>query len=274
MAAAMLIMACGNDSETEKEQSTGDSGWITIKFVFGPTTQAMTRSTLAELSLTDLWVFDYVGGALKNTIHQASTDAGFGSVALSLEYGDHHLYFVSSRGTSPTVSAPTITWEKPSDTFWSAVPLTIAPSSATIQPVELKRVATRLRITVTDEVPANAAQLKVKPAHWYYGLDVTTGAGTNDQALERSVTIPANFVGTTDKLSASFFGLSPSAEWTTDVDVKLVASDDTSLGSVSLSGVAFRQNRTTAFSGGILGANKNASVTADDAWDDENANNW
>ena len=87
---------------------------MTIRFTFGDITQqAMTRGTLADAQMTDLWLFDYLDGTLTNTIHQTSEDAGFGTVSLQADYGSHQLYFVASRGTTPTISATTITWVKP-----------------------------------------------------------------------------------------------------------------------------------------------------------------
>ena len=62
----------------------------TITFTFGE--KSSTRATLAELNITDLWLFDYMGDELKQTIHK--TD-GFDAAALSLDYGEHALCFVA-----------------------------------------------------------------------------------------------------------------------------------------------------------------------------------
>ena len=49
---------------------------MTIHFTFGDITQqAMSRATLADAQMTDLWLFDYMDGTLANTIHQTSDDA-------------------------------------------------------------------------------------------------------------------------------------------------------------------------------------------------------
>lgn len=274
MSAALMLTACG-DHETVGEltamvtqQDTMKSK--TITFTFGPEMRHMTRASLEELNITDLWLFDYMGDELKQTVHKSE---GFDAVSLSLDYGEHTLCFVASRGSEPTVSAPTISWVKPSDTFWAIASMNIQPASSASQSVGLKRVATRLKINITDEIPATAARLEVEPATWYYGVNVRTGEAVDARQQVRFVSIPSQYVGTTGQVSASFFGLSPN-EWQSDVDVRLVASDDGILGQVSLADVPFKKNRTTVFGGGIVGTSASVGITADDEWMPDDEHTW
>ena len=274
MSAALMLTAC-SEHETDGEltamatqQDAGKSK--TITFTFGPEMRQMTRASLAELNITDLWLIDYMGEELKQTIHKSE---GFDAVSLSLDYGEHTICFVASRGSEPTVSAPTISWSKPSDTFWATTTMNIQPASSASQTVELRRVATRLKINITDEIPATAARLDVEPATWYYGLNVLTGEAVDARQQVRSVSIPPQYIGTMGQVSASFFGLSPN-EWQSDVDVRLVASDDDIIGQVSLADVPFRRNTTTVFGGGIVGASASVGITADDAWMPDDEHTW
>ena len=279
LAAALMLtaIACTSD-EPQNEKPTG---WEqkTITFTFGDTfqTKAMTRAAITSLSLTDLWMFDYVGDELQQTIHQSSTDEGFGSISAAMNYGAHTLYFVASRGATPTTDtdAKSITWAKPSDTYWATASITVAPSSSASQAVTLGRVATRLQITVTDEVPANAATFTVTPSQWYYGINYTNGAGVGLQAnYPRPVNIPANYIGTSGELMVSFFGFVPSADWQTDITATLTASDESVLGQVSLEDVPLKRNITTSYSGGILGTAKAFTLTADDTWGEDDVHTW
>jgi predicted outer membrane repeat protein len=142
----------------------------------------------------------------------------------------------------------------------------VQPATSATQSVTLKRVATRLRIGITDEITAQMARLEVEPATWYYGIDVQTGEGTDSRRQVRSVTIPASYIGTQGQLTASFFGLSPASDWQTDIDVRLIGSSDALLGEVLLPSVSFRQNRATTYGGGILGRTLPMSVSVDDTW--------
>ena len=277
LASALMMLSCTSD-EPQNEQSTG---WEskTITFTFGDviTQHAMTRADVSTLDLTDLWMFDYVGDELQQTIHQASTDEGFGAISASMGYSEHTLYFVASRGTTPTTNTDvqTITWVKPSDTYWATASVTVSPSSASSQAVSLSRVATRLRITVNDKVPAGAAKFIITPAQWYYGINYTTGDGVAPATNQpREVNIPSSYIGTTGQLAISIFGFVPSADWHTDITAALKASDESILGQVTLEDVSLRKNITTAYSGGILGTAKSFTLSADDAWGDEDIHTW
>ena len=87
---------------------------------------ALTRALEADgKQLTDLWVLDYVDGSLAQAaIHQVSTDADFGTPTLNLAVGDHHIYFVASRGQNPTLStdAHTLSFTRVLDTFYKDLP--------------------------------------------------------------------------------------------------------------------------------------------------------
>lgn len=274
--AAILPMAsCSHDdAQTEKTETPKDSTqFVTVTFTFGDVAP-MTRASLESLNLTDLWVFDYIGDELKTTEHQSSGD-GFGAVSMSMEYGTHTLYFVSSRGTSPTVDteSQTITWLKPSDTFWGSLTLTVAPSMSA-QSVTLSRVATRLRVTVTDEIPTGAAKMIVTPSTWYYGLNYTTSEGVAPSSQAREVDIPSSYIGTIGQLIVNIFGLSPATEWQTNLAVSMKNSQGTTIGSVTLSDAPFLQNRTTIFSGGLFATSQSLGIEADDAWGDDDVHSW
>ena len=190
LSAALLLTACG---EREMEELTAPAEKKTITFDFGELSmRSMTRATLAELNLTDLWIFDYVGEDLNQTIHQASTDAAFGSASLSLDYGEHTFYFVASRGSDATVDsdAKTIIWGTVRDTFHASLTIDVQPSSATNQAVTLSRVVARLRISATDVVPATAAKLTITPSIWYYGLNYQTVEAVGSSTSPIVVNIP------------------------------------------------------------------------------------
>ena len=249
----------------------------TITFTFGEISQrSMTRATLSELNLTDLWIFDYAGDELKQTIHQASTDAAFGSASLSLDYGEHTFYFVASRGIDPVIDteAKTIVWGSVRDTFHASLSIDVQPSSATSQAVTLSRVVGRLRISATDVVPANAAKLTITPSTWYYGLNYQTGEAVGSSTSPIVVNIPSSYVGT-QNLVTSCYTVSGSSAWQTNITVSLIASDESSLGSVTIPDVPIKRNHITSYSGGIVGAGRSISVNAsDDDWVDDGNVNW
>ena len=281
LSAALMLTACGEHEMTEEltaEMIPADSMKSkTITFTFGEISQrSMTRATLSELNLTDLWIFDYAGDELKQTIHQASTDAAFGSASLSLDYGEHTFYFIASRGVDPVIDTDTktITWSSVRDTFHASLSIDVQPSSATSQAVTLSRVVGRLRISATDVVPANAAKLTITPSTWYYGLNYQTGEAVGSSTSPIVVNIPSSYVGT-QNLVTSCYTVSGSSAWQTNITVSLIASDESSLGSVTIPDVPIKRNHITSYSGGIVGAGRSISVNAsDDDWVDDGNVNW
>jgi len=248
-----------------------------ITFTFGDamSMHPMTRATMAELNLTDLWVFDYMDGQLVTDCHQLSTDDDFESPSLSMEYGTHTLYFVASRGANPTVSTDTktITWQAVRDTFWATLQMTVAPSTGGTQSVSLNRVVGRLRISVTDVVPDGAASFVVTPATWYYGLRYDTGEAVSIQNTPISVNIPNSYIGTTN-LVVNVFTISGQTTWNTDVTATLKASDNSTLGSVTIADVPIQRNHITSYCGGILSTGRRMTVSSDDEWIEDDEVTW
>lgn len=281
VAVALTMTACEREHDELAEaevEITIPSDTIqhhtTINFICSPyTMMAMTRSTLSELSLTDLWVFDYVGGVLKAMTHQSNSDAAFGSPSLDLEYGEHTLYFVASRGTNPVVIDPVITWGSVRDTFWSLLSISVEPMTATSQSVSLSRVVARLRIAVTDAVPAGAATLNVTPSQWYYGLDYTTGEPASPATSTMSVSIPSSYVGATN-LNASFYSVSSTSPWQTDVDVYLNDGNGSVIGAVTLPDVPLQRNHVTAYQGSLMSSGRSVVVSTEDEWVEDDVVVW
>ena len=228
-----------------------------------------TRGSLSAdgKEMTDLWLFDYVDGVLVQTLHQVSTDADFGTPAPTLSYGEHRIYFVVSRGTSPVINGTVISWGSIRDTFWKAMSVTVGGASSSAYSVALDRVVTKLRIAATDAVPDGTATVVVLPGKWYAGLDYLTGqpADMRDNE-EMSVAVPDSYVGTTG-LAVSFFGFSTAAEWTTPLTVSARDADNDIIGMVNVAAAPFMANRATEFSGSLFSTSGAFTITLNDEWD-------
>ena len=276
MAAAAMLLSCDKEETlTAKVNEPKDSLQSkTITFTFGEIShKAMTRVTLTDASITDLWLFDYMGEDLKQTIHQSSTDDGFGSVAVTAETGDHSFCFIASRGTGATVSGGTITWEKPSDTFWSKTTLTVTPQTATSQSVELQRAATKLKITIIDEVPATLSKLTIAADTWHSGINALTGEPTAAAARTSTISVPASYIGTTGQLIASIFGICVN-DYTTDVSVTASDANSQAIASVALNDVPMKKNTTTSYSGPLFTRQPTFTMTVADSWGEDITGTW
>jgi hypothetical protein len=223
--------------------------------------------------MTDLWLFDYVGGQLVKTVHKTQDDTDFDAPTLSMKHGDHTVYFVASRGKTPTVDGTEITWAQPSDTFWKSMQLTVSSNTSNVA-VTLDRVVTKFKATINDEVPDGVDKLCITPSVWYYGLDYTTGSAVGQQVTERIITVPASYIGTQGQLVASIYGLSNTAEWTTDVTINAKDADGNSLGSAELQDAPFRRNMTTSASGNLFAGVRVFGLTLNDEWLDSHVIEW
>ena len=265
-AACIVLAACeksANDVAEGKDVTFAMSGWETE-------TEPLSRASLEAdgQALTDVWVLDYVGGELKQQLHQVSTDANFAEPTLTLAYGEHNIYFVASRGVDPVINttAHSLTFGKVRDTFWKSYNCMVTGSSVSNIAVTLDRVVTRMRVNITDVVDASAATLLLKPSKWYLGLDYLSGGPTDETSdFVSSVTIPDSYKGQTG-LQASIFGFSAATKWATDVNIECRKADNSVIGSASVSGVPFARNRTSVLSGNLFSHGGNVAVAIQTDW--------
>lgn len=286
MAVCLTMTACEKAIEVPDGESSGvveepvktKKFTFTLKGDFGDDWK-QTRGYLAAdgKDMTDVWVLDYMNGELVQQLHQGDNTANdFGKPVMSLAYGSHHVYFVASRGTISTlnVGAHSIVWEKPSDTFWKDYEVNVVSTSNGNRAVTLDRVVTKLKLTVTDEVKAECAEVAVEPVAWYYGWDYVNGAPVAQQQTERVVAVPANLVGTSGQLAVTIFGLSGSTEWTTDVTVSARTAEHAVIGTATMTDVPFKANRATEYSGPLFGSGGSLTLSLNTDWLDAETGTW
>ena len=274
---ALCLTACGSD-----DMETVDSEKVAVTFNvsgdFTLSTHDFTRALTADgKDMTDVWVWDYVGTECQQTVHQTSGDADFGTPTMELGMGTHHLYFVASRGVTPTVDndAKTITWATVRDTFWKHYELTItAGTSSGSRAVALDRVVTKLRVVFSDAIPTGAATFNVTPASWYYGMNYQTGE-PSEATVNGTITvnIPSSDIGVVNE-AVSIFGFSSATEWTTDVAVDCKKSDDTVMGSATIAAAPFVRNRVSEYTGPLFGDNGSMTLSLNTDWSTSYNGTW
>ena len=279
IALACLVAAGCDKPQTETPadapaDSTQTPQWedtITIRISFGDDNR--TRASLEDVKMKDLWLYDYVGGSLVQTVHQSSTDEGFGSASVGITYGEHTFYIVASGGSDATTDGTTITWGRPGDTFYLAKTVDLQPAGDKNVSLLLKRVATRLRIVPSDEIPADISSIAWQGT-WYYALNYLTGEADGAQSTERSVSVPASYIGTTGELTVVAYSLCPIDGYTTDIKITARRSDESAIAEINLSDVAFERNRLTILSGGLATSTRSFGISVDDEWADDYNVGW
>ena len=269
LAVAMTLTACEkelngnvNESEWGGVESPSKKFTFTLKGDFSTDWVPVTRGYMQAdgKDMTDVWVFDYMGDELQQQIHLTNTDENWATPSINLAMGTHNIYFVASRGTTPTVNATnkTITWVKPSDTFWKDYEVTVVSTSNGNRSVTLDRVTTRFRATVTDAIPTSCASITIAPASWYTGLNYQTGApvvAVTDYATV--INIPGSYIGQANTL-LSLFGFSGADQWTTTITITAKTSNSDVLGTAIIENVPFKANRSTDYSGTLFGGQDNS----------------
>ena len=278
--AAVFFTSCSQDGDG-LDVAGSSAGTKRVSFAVGgdfekPQFSAMTRSLEADgKAMTDLWVLDYVGGQLVQQVHQTANDENFGVPEMSLTYGEHHVYFVASRGTTPVLStdAHTITWAAASDTFYKDFAINMTRTTSATQSVTLQRVATRLRLEMQDAIAEGVVALDFDVDTWYRALDYLTGQPVNGGAETCVVPIPESVVGQTGK-TATIYGLSGATEWTTDFTVTARDIDGGAIASVTVTDAPMKANRVTKYSGRLFGNEGTFSLTLASAWDEDYNGNY
>ena len=287
--AALCFSACSTEEPTANltariKTDTTEMKHVTITFNcrgfdFSTEPFAETRALEADgKAMTDLWVLDYPNGATQPSavIHQTSDDEDFGTPTLNLAVGNHHIYFIASRGTGATLSTEnhTITFTRVLDTFYKDYEIDVTATSNGSRSVTLDRIVTKLTTVITDAIPEDAATFNLTPEAWHYGIDYTTGlpiSATPSQTI--TINIPSSEIGVTNE-HLSIFGFSTEDEWTTNLTLNCKKADGTILGSAVLANVPLKRNRITTYSGPLFSAEGLTTVSLSAEWDKEYVGTW
>lgn len=142
--------------------------------------------------MTDLLLFD---GATYLT-RQESTDPNFGTVTVMLTAGEHHLHFVATRSTELSYNEGVLNCASLRPTFGKHYDMNVTGGSD--EYVTMDRLSGMVVITIEDEIPAGAANLRIQFGDYYKGLNPTTFAGVRSGTFDQTVSI-ASRVGLTDQ---------------------------------------------------------------------------
>lgn len=277
--AVATLTACEKEIITEEDATVSDGSAIektkkftfTLKGDFSNDWKPVTRGYLSAdgKDMTDLWVMDYVGGQLVQQIHQSDNTAeDFGRPVMNLSYGTHHVYFVASRGASPVLNTTdgTITWSSVRDTFWKDYEVSVVSTSNGNRAVTLNRVVTKLMLAFTDAISNDAFSINFTPATWYYGLNYKTGEPTDATTSQTVVTtLPDSYKGQSGVV-LSYFSISPSDEWTSNISLNSKDGDNHIIGQANMTSVPFVRNRQTEYSGPLFTSGGSMSLSLDGDW--------
>lgn len=262
----------------EEEASLTKAFTFHLKGDFTKSYEEMTRAVRLEddntAGITDIWVLDYSPtadlpeGKLMQTVHQTTADEDFGHPSLSLSYGQHNLKFIASKGDTPSLTSGALSWTKVKDTFVLDYPVDVVASSNGNRAPELKRAITGVRIYPTDVIPANAQTMQITMTRSktlsVMSLLANSGKNTTD---EINLT-PGRGKSGDDGVHVNTYTLCPEDELITDVSVRVLATDGTTISEFAVENVELQKNRMTVLKGECFGRANGFTVTIDEEWED------
>lgn len=192
-AVVVAFVACKNDEPQQMQQVTFHVQGMTVE------TQPMANAPrkVAPLTdddgaqMTDLILFD---GATY-LMRQQNTDPNFGTVTVMLTAGEHHLHFVATRSTELSYAEGVLNCTSLRSTFGKHYDINVTGGSD--EYVTMDRLTGMVVITIEDEIPAGAANLRIQFGDYHKGLNPTTFAGVRSGAFDQTVSL-ASKVGQTD----------------------------------------------------------------------------
>jgi hypothetical protein len=182
--------ACANDtSEVMEDEETE-----LVTLTFSPYEQsAMARTTRTATSIAsvvnhlDAWITD---GTTTTDIHQTNTDAGFGTVSMTLDKTKTYtLYAMGHKADGSTLSDGVISFADDKVTHSMFYTTTFSPATTTNLSCLMTRIVADFRMEITDDIPAECKSLRFTISDVFDRWNVTTG-GTHQ--LNRVSTINCN----------------------------------------------------------------------------------
>ena len=190
---ALILTGCKSDEPQAKHQVT-----FRVPSLMVETEPMSAPRKVAPLTdddgqqMTDLILFD---GATYLT-RQQNTDPSFGTVTVLLTAGEHHLHFIATRSTELSYNEGVLNCASLRQTYGKHYDLNVTGGSD--ENVTLDRLTGQVVITIEDEIPEGAANLRIQFGDYYKGLNPTNFAGVRSGAFDQTVSI-ASKVGLTDQ---------------------------------------------------------------------------
>ena len=218
-----------------------------VTLTFSPYEQsAMARTTRAATSIAsvvnhlDVWITD---GTTTTDLHQTSTDAGFGTVSMTLDKTKTYtLYAMGHKADGATLTDGVISFTDDKVTHSMYYTTTFSPATTTSLSCLMQRIVADFRLEITDDIPTECKSLRFTISDVFDRWNVTTG-GTH--SLNRVSTI--SYGGT----SAIFnvYAIVTDAQTTHDILVEALDANGDVLQSRTFAAVPLRNGYKTNYKG-------------------------
>ena len=188
---ALIFTGCKSDEPQTKHQVTFRVPALKVETEPIPAPRKVAPLTDDDgQQMTDLILFD---GATY-LMRQQNTDPDFGTVTVMLTAGEHNLHFIATRSTELTYNEGVLNCASLRSTFGKHYYINVTGGSD--EYVTMDRLTGQVVITIEDEIPAGAANLRIQFGDYYKGINPTTFDGVRSGTYDQTVSI-ASKVGMT-----------------------------------------------------------------------------
>jgi len=282
---ALVLFGC-KKSEQAKVEPVKEQTKYQIKFTvsdFAASTAVMsspgTKSTMAvgdtlKNYADNLYYRVYnSNGVWVNTIEQASTASGFGTISDALPSGTYSVFIAAAKGSlytgdktfsySNNYFSPYDNWN---DTFAKSLTLTVG-TTAINQAVRLDRVVAGLQVILEDAIPTNAAKISViiNPEASGLRLNGSSIFGSSPKTTDFTLT-------TTDKgvKNKSFMMYVANTFSVTSVSIRAYTSTGNLIIEKTVPNLTFEKSKRTILTGSLFTGTSNSAagfaVTVNPSW--------
>ena len=133
--------------------------------------------------MTDLIVWD----GSTYLLRQQNTDPDFGTITLMLTTGAHHLHFIATRSTGLSIDEGVLYCTSLRPTFGKHYDIDVTGSSD--NNVSLDRLTGQVVITIEDEVPTGANELRIQFGDYYKGINPGDFSAVRSGDFDQTVSI-------------------------------------------------------------------------------------
>ena len=274
---AGLACSCAKDEPAQTPETDiviGQPEWddtITISFArpyeITPMGSPRTRTATSIATICthlDVWI---INGTDTTSVHQSSTDAGFGTVQAVLDKRKtYQLYAVAHKCDGDATLADGII-AFPDDKVTHSMIYTgsVSPATAATLSAEMTRIVGQFRLETTDAIPDEAKKMRFTITDVWNRWNVSTGA-TNK--LDRTSEMNISSKKADGTAIFSVYAITSDAETTHTVTISALDANDQPIQSRTFSGVKLRNGYRTTYKGAFfIDADFSSSFTIDD-WND------
>lgn len=257
-----VFTSCYQAEDTSWSDSTSD-----VMFSFnadGIEKQSQTRALTAP---TNLLIVDSCGGKVTSKELTSLED-----VDLSLDYGEHSLYFVAAvaKWSSFNTSSLTVEWSKSElrslKCVWGCrLSLTVDANTGQ-QNVNLPLLSGMLKVTSLDKCPTNASSIVIDAPQLCHGLDLSTMQGYHIDNSVETDTVALTSSAADRTLNLGLYSLVPSSGSIGDISLSPYSSSNTEINCVTLNEVPIQAGYVSSYTGYLFTNGIATTITYTTDW--------